>query len=84
MTVGLSEHLFVKFTETMIKGKPVISVSATDLKQQEQLEQNSMFRLVSTGVDIDNRIRAETSVQIQHFQTGRYLCHETTVKFDFL
>ena len=38
---------------------------------------------MSTGVDIDNRIRADTSVQIQHVATKRFLYHETKVKFDF-
>jgi len=32
----------------------------------ENLEANSMFRLVSTGVDMESGITSNTSVQIQH------------------
>jgi len=28
------------------------------------IDESSKFRLVSTGVDVDNRIKADTSVQI--------------------
>ena len=38
-----------------------------------------MFRLVSTGVDIDNRIRAATSVQIQHVRTKSFLILENAL-----
>ena len=37
------------------------------------MAQNSLFRLVSTGVDIDNRIRCQTSVQIQHVESKGFL-----------
>ena len=38
-----------------------------------------MFRLVSTGVDIDNRIKAATSVQIQHVRTKSFLILENAL-----
>lgn len=41
----------------------------------QQLEENSIFRLVSTGVDMSSGITANTSVQIQHVATGRFLQH---------
>ena len=41
------------------------------------MEQNSIFRLVSTGVDTDNRIRSGTSVQIQHLDTKSFLIMDT-------
>ena len=42
------------------------------------MEENSIFRLVSTGVDTDNRIRSGTSVQIQHLDTKSFLIMDTT------
>ena len=49
-------------------------------KEQEELVNNlrktSLFRLVSTGVDIDNRIRCATSVQIQNVEANGFLIIE--------
>jgi len=66
-TVGLSEHLPMEITTNPASksvSKQLVSLVCPDEEQLEIMELNSIFRLVSTGVDIDNRIRAETSVQI--------------------
>lgn len=62
-TTGLQEHLEVEFIKIVdTQRKRVREIRAKDPKQLEILEDNSTLRLVSTGVDIDNRIRSETSV----------------------
>ena len=40
------------------------------------MEANSVFRLVSTSVDVDNRIRSGTSVQIQHVESKCFIIEE--------
>lgn len=49
---------------------PIDRYQRIDIDNQAQ---DSLFRLVSTGVDIDNRIRCATSVQIQHVGSKGFL-----------
>ena len=41
-----------------------------------KMEENSIFRLVSTGVDADNRIAARTPVQIQHVDSKCFIIQD--------
>ena len=43
------------------------------------MESISRFRLVSTGVDVDNRIRSATSVQIQHVESKGFLIQREAI-----
>jgi hypothetical protein len=66
LTVGLSEHLGVDIS---IHSKGLSSKCLLTTNNQEYmqlLEENSIFRLVSTGVDMESGIASNTSVQIQH------------------
>ena len=40
------------------------------------MSNDTLFRLVSTGVEIDNRIRQGTAVQIQHYASKSFLVLE--------
>jgi hypothetical protein len=62
MSVGLSDHLEAEFPPILRPNKSTVTVKCTNEDQMKHIEENSKFRLVSTGVDIDNRIRADTSV----------------------
>lgn len=66
LTLGLSEHLAVDITVQAkgLNSKCVLTCTSEEYK--ESLETNSVFRLVSTGVDMESGITSNTSVQIQH------------------
>ena len=64
-TVGLSEHYpndIAQKRRDSGKDKVSMPLSPEQSISVEKMESNSIFRLVSTGVDADNRIRARTSV----------------------
>lgn len=65
-SVGLSEHLGVSIDSNLARGKVRCVLTCMDDEYLEKLETNSIFRLISTGVDMDSGISAMTSVQIQH------------------
>ena len=44
----------------------------------QRMDANSIFRLVSTSVDVDNRIRSGTSVQIQHVESKGFVIDDAT------
>ena len=48
----------------------------------ENLEFNSIFRMVSTGVDEQSGITPNTSVQIQHVQSKRFLQADQKFKLE--
>ena len=66
-TIGLSEH-YPEVSKMYINkaGKQTVHMPLTQEQTEaiKKMESNSIFRLVSTGVDTDNRIRSGTSVQI--------------------
>lgn len=62
MSIALSSHLPVDLNPVEKGIKKIVSIKCTDLEKKKEIETSSIFRLVSTGVDIDNRIKAETSV----------------------
>ena len=80
-TIGLSEH-YPEVSKMYINkaGKQTVHMPLTQEQTEaiKKMESNSIFRLVSTGVDTDNRIRSGTSVQIQHFDTKSFLIMDTT------
>ena len=41
-----------------------MNLTPQERESVQRMEANSVFRLVSTSVDVDNRIRSGTSVQI--------------------
>ena len=61
-TVGLSEHYPLMVSQD--QKKRTMELSAEEAEAVQRMEANSVFRLVSTGVDADNRIKSATSVQI--------------------
>lgn len=61
-STGLAEHLDVTVSYKQDKGREKVLMTSNSPSQQYKLEANSIFRLVSTGVDADNRIRIRTSV----------------------
>lgn len=64
-TVGLSEHLKMDIRGVKDKdGKEKCQLTIMEAEYLQQLEENSIFRLVSTGVDMSSGISANTSVQI--------------------
>lgn len=64
VSVGLSEHLGVSIKGDLVRGKVRCVLTCTNDDYKETLENNSIFRLISTGVDMDLGISAGTSVQI--------------------
>jgi hypothetical protein len=48
-------------------------VDVHDSAKCENLRNKSLFRLTSTTVDIDNKIRTGTCVKIQHVESGFFL-----------
>ena len=83
-TVGLEQHYPVTVTVKREEGKFERVESPIDKYQRQDIDQvarNSLFRLVSTGVDIDNRIRPATSVQIQHVESQGFIILENA-KFE--
>ena len=83
-TVGLSEHYPISNARTFknADGKDILQMplSPEQTLAIQKMEANSIFRLVSTGVDADNRIRSGTSVQIQHVDSKHFLV-ENKAKF---
>lgn len=82
LTVGLSEHLTVDIS---IHSKGLSSkclLTSNNPDYMESLEENSVFRLVSTGVDMESGITSNTSVQIQHVASRRFLQHAHNFKFE--
>lgn len=63
-SVGLSGHLEVSINSNTVRGKVKCVLTCADDEYLEKLETNSIFRLISTGVDMDSGISAMTSVQI--------------------
>lgn len=75
-TVGLCEHYPVTVEVERFESKTdKVSMPINPQQRAEisRMAHNSLFRLVSTGVDIDNRIRCQTSVQIQHVESKGFL-----------
>lgn len=64
LTVGLSEHLTMEqqFDKKGMTAKCLLTPNNPEY--MEVLEANSIFRLVSTGVDMESGITSNTSVQI--------------------
>jgi len=62
LTLGLSEHLGVDITiqSKGLNSKCLLTCSSPEY--MENLEANSIFRLVSTGVDMESGITSNTSV----------------------
>ena len=54
-----------------------MDLTPVEKESVQRMEANSVFRLVSTSVDKDNRIRSGTSVQIQHVESKSFLIEET-------
>jgi hypothetical protein len=65
-TVGLSEHFPMnarkKDKENSKFQELDMSLTPEEKEAVQKMDSNSIFRLVSTGVDVDNRIRSATSV----------------------
>ena len=61
-SVALSPHVNVEFPLITKPNKSTVAIKCVDEAETKEIEDNSLFRLVSTGVDIDNRIKADTSV----------------------
>ena len=81
-SVGLSEHLGVSINSTTVRGKVKCMLTCTDDEYMEKLENNSIFRLISTGVDMDSGISAMTSVQIQHVASQRWFGQNPLYKLE--
>ena len=64
------------------KNKKVLDMSLNfeEKEMVQKMDSNSIFRLVSTGVDVDDRIRSATSVQIQHVETKGFLIEDKSNK----
>lgn len=81
-SVGLSEHLGVSINSNTVRGKVRCVLTCTDDEYLEKLETNSIFRLISTGVDMDSGISAMTSVQIQHVASQRWFGQNPLYKLE--
>jgi hypothetical protein len=67
LTLGLSEHLGINIeVESRNQNSSKATLKCADVNYMKKLEENSVFRLVSTGVDTESGILQNTSVQIQH------------------
>jgi hypothetical protein len=64
LTVGLSEHLgmHIEIFNPKGDGKDKCKLTIEDQEFWSSLERNSIFRLVSTGVDMSSGITSNTSV----------------------
>ena len=80
-TVGLSEHFPAdtsKKVEDEKTGRETVQMALAPEQTAAvaKMEENSIFRLVSTGVDADNRIAARTPVQIQHVDSKCFIIQD--------
>lgn len=82
ISVGLSEHLGISIDSNLVRGKVRCVLTCTDEEYQSKLENNSIFRLISTGVDMDSGIAAQTSVQIQHVASQRWFGQNPLYKLE--
>ena len=74
-TIGLSEHLNLNVTSYKKKnGHEAVSMNVPDPQEEHKLAATSQFRLISTGVEVDNSITTGSPVQIQHVESRLYLC----------
>lgn len=64
LTLGLSEHLGVNIKKEEHGNYSKCMLTCIDPEYQHSLETNSIFRLISTGVEMESGIMASTSVQI--------------------
>jgi hypothetical protein len=81
-SVGLSEHLGISINSNPVRGKVRCMLTCTDEEYMAKLESNSIFRLISTGVDMDSGISAMTSVQIQHVASQRWFGQNPLYKLE--
>ena len=75
-TVGLSEHYPKNVSvhkEELKSDKVYMALTKEQKEKVAQVDQDSLFRLVSTGVNVDNRIKVATAVQIQHYESKLFL-----------
>jgi len=75
MTLGLAEHIHLEEVPKVSgakPGPPTYRVAETEARIKE-LEDNTLFRLISTTVDNDNRLKDFSCVKIQHVKSGMYL-----------
>ena len=70
-TIGLSEHY--PYLDRMKDDGTPEPPNPEEMECVNRMETNSVFRLVSTGVDVDNRIKSASSVQIQHVESKGFL-----------
>lgn len=62
LTVGLSEHIGIDIAVNKSGNGSKCIITCTDMVYQNDLETNSIFRLISTGVAAETGIKANTSV----------------------
>lgn len=80
--MGLSEHLGVDISVSTKGFNSKCHLTASSTEYMENLEFNSIFRMVSTGVDEQSGITPNTSVQIQHVQSKRFLQADQKFKLE--
>jgi hypothetical protein len=50
-------------------------------KTYNELDQRSLLRIISTSPSLDNRIKINSCVQIQHVMTDMFLSYKLTASF---
>lgn len=74
ITLGLAEHIHLEEAPKVPGAKPGENYRVAETAARiKELEDNTLFRLISTTVDNDNRLKDFSCVKIQHVKSGKYL-----------